>query len=156
MFRPLIAASLSALLLAGTAAQAAEDSPATARHWQTEVERRIDRELANPAVAIDGVRMTEVAMRFDAQGNFQSASVRKSSGETAMDAEALRVANSIRYPRLPLHLRGKPQSVAMQIIMGTGNAMQDAQRDAHKAAVARAADADANRAHAEIAVQPEG
>ena len=156
MFRPLIAASLSALLLAGTAAHAAEDSPATPRHWQAAVQRRLDREIVNPAAAINAVPLTEVAMRFDAQGNFQSASVRKSSGETAMDAEALRVANSIRYPRLPLHLRGKPQSVAIQIIMGTGSAVSGAQRDAQGAAVARAADADANRAHAEIAVQPEG
>lgn len=155
MFRHLILPTTAALLIA-TGAQAGEAQPDTASKWQAEVERRIDRELQTPMAMAEGVHMTEVSMRFDAQGAFEAARVRKTSGIPAVDAEALRVANSITYPRLPSYLQGKPQNVAMQIFFGSQAPVTAANRQAHKAAMARAAETDANRAHAEIAGQPDG
>lgn len=138
-------------------ARAAEVTISTAADWQTEVERRIDNAMLTPSSRNQGVVMAEVVMRFDAQGNFRSATLGKTSGDADVDQEALRVANAIRYPALPAHLQGKPQKVAMQIFFGSDREKVLRQRmKADEAATRLAAKADANRAEAAIATQPAG
>ena len=157
-------AALGALLVSNACigaavfpAKAADIIVSTASDWQTEVERRIDNAMLSPAKLNDGVVMTEVAMLFDERGNFRSATLAKASGNNEVDQEALRVANSIRYPALPAHLQGKPQRVAMQLFFGRDGEKVHRQRMmADQTATPLAAKADANRAEAAIATQPAG
>lgn len=138
-------------------AKAAEVSVATAADWQAEVERRIDDAMRSPFAQSHEVVMAEVVMKFDARGAFRSASLGKTSGLGAVDQEALRVANAISYPTLPVHLLGKPQRVAMQIFFGNDADRVNRQRvKADETATALAAKADASRAEARIAAQPAG
>ncbi len=138
-------------------AKAANLTVSTATDWQAEVEQRIDNAMFSPATLNDGVVMTEVAMLFDERGNFRSATLAKASGNNEVDQEALRVANSIRYPTLPAHLQGKPQRVAMQLFFGRDSEKVHRQRmAADQAATQLAAKTDANRAEAAIATQPAG
>lgn len=138
-------------------ARAGEITVSTASDWQTEVERRIDDAMNSPVTRSNDVAMAEVVMHFDERGSFRSASLGKSSGRGAIDQEALRVANAISYPALPVHLQGKPQRVAMQLFFGSDAAKVNRQRvKAEEAATALAAKADANRAEARIATQPAG
>ena len=136
-------------------AKAAEVTVSTAADWQAEVERRIDNAMQTPNAQSDRTVMTEVVMHFDDKGSFRSASLGKSSGIERVDHEALRVANSISYPALPVHLQGKPRAVGMQIVFGNnGDAVRKQTNKARAAATALAAKADANRAEARIATQP--
>ena len=138
-------------------AKAADITVSTAADWQTEVERRIDNAMLTPASRHQGVVMAEVVMRFDAQGNFRSATLGKTSGDADVDQEALRVANAIHYPALPAHLQGKSQRVAKQIFFGNDREKVLRQRmKADEAATRLAVKADANRAEAAIATQPAG
>lgn len=149
----LFAAAAAALLSAGTAFA----QPATAGDWKADVEQRIDRELQTPTGFANGVTHAEVAMQFDADGRFQSATLRKSSGNASVDAEALRVANRISYPQLPTWLQGRKQTVAMQIFFGDSKkAIARPLRSAHEAAIARAAETDRDRAQANLVAQPDG
>ena len=161
-----LAVSAMGALLISTACIAAAVSPAKAADlttapsavaWQAQVERKIDNEMRTPSSVTNRVVMAEVAMRFDSAGHFETATLRNSSGMTEVDREALRIANSIQYPVLPTHLQGKPQSIAMQIFFGNdGNAVATHRNQAHAIGLAKAADADANRAEAKIAGQPKG
>jgi hypothetical protein len=136
-------------------ARAAEVTVSTAADWQAEVERRIDNAMQTPNAQSDRPVVAEVVMHFDDKGSFLSASLGKSSGLDRVDQEALRVANSIRYPALPVHLQGKPRNVGMQIVFGNNSETVNKQTDkARTAATALAAKADANRAEARIATQP--
>lgn len=138
-------------------AEAAEAKPATAGGWQAEVEHRIDAVMQSPVARSNSVVMTEVAMHFDDRGQFRSASLARPSGISAVDQEALRVANTLRYPALPAHLQGKPRTVAMQIFFGNDGAKVRRQRmKADDAATALAAKTDASRQQAQIAAQPAG
>lgn len=138
-------------------AKAAEVSVSSAADWQAEVERRIDDAMRSPRTQSHEVVMAEVVMKFDERGSFRSASLGKTSGLHAVDQEALRVANAIRYPALPVHLQGRPQRVAMQIFFGNDSATVNRQRvKADETATALAAKADTNRAEASIATQPAG
>lgn len=138
-------------------AKAADITVSTASDWQTEVERRIDDAMRSPLTRSQDVVMAEVVMHFDEHGSFRTASLGKTSGLGAVDQEALRVANTIRYPALPVHLQGKPQRVAMQIFFGNDSTKVNRQRaKANEAATALAAKVDADRAEASIAAQPAG
>lgn len=138
-------------------AKAADVTHSTAADWQAEVERRIDNSMVTPVGLHEGVVMTEVVMIFDQRGNFRSATLARPSGNGEIDQEALRIANSIRYPALPVHLQGKPQRVAMQLFFGhDGEKVRRKQMIADEAATALAAKADANRAEAAIVAQPTG
>jgi hypothetical protein len=138
-------------------AKAAEETFSTAAGWQTEVEKRIDNALQSPTAQSPKVVMAEVAMKFDERGAFRSATLLKSSGIEAVDREAVRTANALRYPDLPVYLQGKPQNVAMQIFFGNQQAgVSEAQAKARRAATALAAKEDTAREQAQIAAQPTG
>jgi|KBSSwiStaDraftv2_1062776.scaffolds.fasta_scaffold28682_9 hypothetical protein len=162
-FQRITVSALGALLISAACitaavspAKAAEVTAPNAMAWKAEVEKRIDRAMITPPSVVKGAVMSEVVMRFDDHGEFRNASLRKSSGLPDVDREALRIANHISYPALPTHLQGKPQTVAMQIIFGS-DARQVAERQekVEAVAVARASQADSNRAVARIAGQPE-
>lgn len=128
--------STACIVAAVAPAKAAEaNAPLTVGDWQAEVEQQIDRLLRSPARSL-GQRdhaVTTVNVRFDAAGKLAGASVARSSRIGAIDAEALRVARSVAYPALPQGLRGRPQTIAMQIYFG-----QSASQDGYVRQQARA------------------
>lgn len=137
--------------------KAAETGVSTATEWQAEVEKRIDRELRSPFANSNAVTMTGVAMHFDDRGNFRSATLEKSSGVSAIDREAIRVARTIRYPALPTYLQGKRNRIEMRIFFGNSAQKLQRERDAaRRAAAALAAKADAKRDQARFAALPTG
>ncbi|MBV9843379.1 MAG: TonB family protein [Sphingomonadaceae bacterium] len=99
-------------------AKAADVAPLTVSDWQKSVDKQIDRTLRFPSgvAAMDGHAIATVAVKFDDHGGFDGASIAKSSGNEAIDAEALRTARTIRYPVLPSGLRGRAQTVSMQLL----------------------------------------
>lgn len=138
-------------------AKAGEVTYSTAAGWQIAVEKRIDNALQSPIGQSPKVVMAEVGMTFDEHGAFRSAALLKSSGIEALDREAVRTANALRYPALPAYLQGKPQKVAMQIFFGNKEAgVSEARAKARKAATALAAKEDTAREQAQIAAQPTG
>ena len=97
-------------------AKAADLAPLTVSSWQQAVDREIDRTLRMPnSAALKDHAIATVAVRFDDHGGFDGASIARSSGDTAIDAEALRTAREVRYPVLPAGLRGSPRTVTMQL-----------------------------------------
>jgi TonB family protein len=113
------AALFSVTCIAGAVApaKAADVAPITVADWQKNVDRQIDSTLQMPAGAIsDGRAIASVAVQFDEHGGFDGASIAQSSGNAALDAEALRTARAIHYPVLPSGLRGRPQTVSMKLL----------------------------------------
>lgn len=126
-FQRIAVSSAGALLLSaacvvgavGTARAAETNAPLTINDWQQDVNRQIDDNLRVPARFDGGLAAATVAVMLNADGEFGSASIAKSSGNDAVDKEAMRVAHAISYPALPTGLRGRPREVTMQVYIGT-------------------------------------
>lgn len=145
--------SIGALLLSAACvvgavspAKAAEaNAPLTVGDWQAVVEQRIDHTLRIPERALDkrDHAVTTVNVSFDRQGDFTGAGVAQSSGIRSIDAEALRVARTLAYPALPEGLRGRPQTIAMQLYFGqAGDGASYAKQETRAKAMAEMAKGD--------------
>lgn len=113
-----IAAGLTVSVIAVVPAPAhAAAAPNAVVAWQANVEKQIDNNLQLPshALANRDHATAEVNIRFNADGQAGSVTLGKSSGDRAVDAEALRTARVIRYPLLPTELRGRERTIAMQV-----------------------------------------
>lgn len=133
-FQRIAVSSAGALLLSAACvigavspARAAEpNAPLTISDWQANVGRQINAELRTPATFRSDTATATVAIALDAGGDFTAAKVAKSSGNGAIDREAIRVASRIAYPALPAGLRGQPQTVTMQVYFGTATSADTA------------------------------
>ncbi|WP_380874867.1 hypothetical protein ACFB49_01840 [Sphingomonas sp. DBB INV C78] len=103
----------------GPARAAEPNAPLTVGDWQRDVNQQIDANLRAPASYRGEAKAATVKLSFDANGNFDGAKVAKSSGSSAIDREAVRVANAIAYPALPEGLRGEAQIMKMQVSFGS-------------------------------------
>lgn len=145
-FHRIAVSSAGALLLSaacvvgavGPARAAEPNAPLTISDWQQDVNEQIDNNLRVPANFDSKLAATTVSVVLNANGEFGGASVAKSSGHSAVDREAIRVARTIDYPTLPSGLRGKPQTVTMQVYIGTSADGID--RRAERLAATRKAD----------------
>lgn len=126
-FQRIAVSSAGALLLSAACVVAAvnpvraaePNAPLTISDWQQNVNRQIDKNLRVPTNFDRKLAATAVSVVLDADGEFDGASVAQSSGSSAVDREAVRVAGAIDYPALPAGLRGRPQQVTMQVYIGT-------------------------------------
>ena len=112
------AAVLSTACVVGAVApaKAADLAPLTVSGWRQAVDHEIDHTLRMPSGAVlKDHAIATVAVRFDDHGGFDGASLARSSGDRAIDTEALRTAREVRYPILPAGLRGSPRTVTMQL-----------------------------------------
>ena len=151
---------LSTACVAGAIApaRAAEpNAPLTTGDWQARVSRQLDAKMSIPAFTLrnDDHAIATINVRFDADGVFSGASLAKSSGLAAIDSSALRTARAIAYPALPAGLRGKPQTVAVQLYYGIAADGEDAagRKRAFEALAARQQRRDGAR---QIAALPTG
>ncbi len=128
-----IAATVTALAIAAVptpaSAKAFAAAPATAAAWQVNVEKQIDATLQMPSVALANRdhAIAQVRVRFNAEGEARSITLAQSSGDEAVDAEALRTAHAVRYPLLPVSLRGQNRSIVMQVYLADGTSATHAQ-----------------------------
>lgn len=101
---------------AGPVKAATPNTPLTIADWQQQVERKIGsaQERDGPARLAQAV----VAVRFTAEGDFAGASVARSTGDRALDRRAVRIAQHVSYPALPVGLRGTPRTVTMHLYFG--------------------------------------
>jgi TonB family protein len=143
------AAVLSTACIVGAVAPAKAEAPAalTVADWQQSVDREIDRTMRMPTLRhpFDGHAIATLAVRFDEHGGFDGATIAKSSGDAAVDAEALRTAREVRYPVLPVGLRGTPRTVTMQLFFAQpvdGNVAREQIAAARLASDARRGTAD--------------
>ena len=118
--RRVLTTAAGALVLS-TACLAAAVSPVRAAeygvtNWKAEVERSIDRELKAPAHLNNGGTAT-VRVTL-ASGQVVDAALIKSSGDKAVDAEALRTARAVAYPDLPAALRTGRRTVDVALYVG--------------------------------------
>jgi len=126
-FQRIAVSSAGALLLSaacvvsavGPARAAEPNAPLTVSDWQQEVGQQINANLRAPASFRGEQATATVAVTLDADGEFTGARIAKSSGHGSIDREAVRVANAVDYPALPAGLRGRPQTVTMQVYFGT-------------------------------------
>jgi len=133
------------------------NSPLTMADWRDVVEDQIAR---RPTVTTTGRMLTgrtdtpavaTVRVRFDADGAFDKATLATSTGDLTFDRDAIRTAETIRYPALPAGLRGKPQTIAVQLVYGVAHSQVEAARlhdiatKYAKAADQNGVDADATR-----------
>ena len=116
------ATAATIMMVAAIPAPVAANTTSPVAQWQAQVERSIDAHLTYPASAKLNSRdaLTLVKLSFDDAGQFRHADLAKTSGNAAVDSEALRTANRIAYPAIPTAMVGK--SVIMQIYMGNGAA----------------------------------
>ena len=155
---PVAAAALLAASSIGTAAIAGPASQSqSAAAWQAQVEHLIDRNLMDPqTTSPSGATASVVGLQFNERGEFQGATLRTSSGNSAVDEEALRVANRISYPALPTFLQGKPQTVAMEIHFGSNREqVASATSKARDVAIAHAQQTDERQKNVRLAMTPE-
>lgn len=102
-FKPVIA--FAAALVATTIALGAAAGPAMANptrdaavsHWMTDAEKQIDSTLTYPRSAIrnNEAGIAEIKLNVAADGSFQNPSLTKSTGNSSLDKEALRVAKTL-------------------------------------------------------------
>ena len=86
----------SVAAVAIVAPQAHAAAPAS---FQSRVEASIDNTMQFPAHVSNDVRgVATVAVLIDAKGNVRSADIVKSSGNGALDREAVRTARAVSYP----------------------------------------------------------
>jgi len=113
-------------------AETAVVTPGTAQAWQANVEKQIDANLLMPAGGLGRVdhAIAHVRVRFNAEGEAGQISLAQSSGDKAVDAEALRTARSIRYPLLPTAMRGRDRNILMQVYFSDGSSERHAQEAA--------------------------
>ena len=128
----------------GPAKAASHNAPLTVADWQNNVADRIA--SAHEATTVyqpSKLATSEVAVNFTADGDYAGATLAKSSGNHMVDARAIQVARSIRYPALPEGFRGAPATVRMVLYFGEGASAQadyDLRQDrAHNVQIARAA-----------------
>ncbi len=119
VFAATIATGLTVLAVASIPQPsfASPQAPQTARAWQLQVEKAIDANLTIPAHAL-GSRdhaVAQVRLHTNSDGDIAQVSLAESSGDAAIDAEALRTARAISYPPLPVQFRGHENSVLMQV-----------------------------------------
>ncbi|UAK26015.1 energy transducer TonB family protein [Sphingomonas nostoxanthinifaciens] len=98
------ALALSAVSVVAAAAPVRAETPAlTATAWQANVQHQLDGSQNVRLGVNDGpqVGTTVLTASFDASGRFQDATIARSSGDAAIDRDALRAARAIDYPALP-------------------------------------------------------
>ncbi len=158
-FGALILSTACVVGAVGPAKAATANAPLTVGDWQADVEQQIDRVLRVPDRSLGGRdhAVTTVSVRFDANGDFAGASVAKSSRIGAVDREALRVARNISYPALPQGLRGRPQTIAMQLYFGqAGDPAAQAKQEARAKTMAEMAKGDRKIDSVQVAALPAG
>lgn len=108
--------STATLAFATAPARASTASPVAT--WQDSVNREIDHTIRAPAAhaSVNSLAAVLLDVRFDANGHFADASIKRSSGSREIDAEALRAARTIAYPPLPAEAAGR--TVTMQLFFG--------------------------------------
>jgi len=134
---------LTATCVIGAAAPVRAASLESLPAWTAAVQSRV---AAVPASADQRLRpatlrSADVALRFTADGRYAGASLARSSGDGAIDAEAVKVANRVRYPRLPESVRGHDQEVALKLYFGDAVSGVTMPASAPRMQVARTANA---------------
>ncbi len=134
----------SAAIAAATPAVAGERAPRTLADWRADVSRQIDARLDIPA---GGLRhgdhaVATVLVSLDADGRLAGVALGQPTGDAAVDEEALRTARAVRYPQLPIELRGSPRTIAMMLYFGEPASDTAAIRQVAEAAALAAAAAD--------------
>ena len=111
---------------------AADIAPATISAWQAQVERSIDKNLRTPDVMLANRdhAVAQVRLHTDSNGQVASIALAQSSGDAAVDVEALRTANAVHYPALPTAFRGRENNILMQVYFA------DSDTAAHDKAIA--------------------
>jgi TonB family protein len=137
----LFAIGAAAVALLAGSAMAGERVPRTLAEWRAEVNRQIDDRLSLPA---GGLRhgdhaVATVLVSLDADGRFADASIGQSSGDAAVDDQALRTARAVHYPQLPVALRGAPRTIAMMLYFGEPGSETEAIRQVGEAVALAAA-----------------
>lgn len=128
--------------VAGPVRAATPNAPLTITDWQQVVEHRLEGLGAVPSDSNE-VRETVIAVRLTADGDFAGAAIARSSGDRAIDREALAVARDATYPALPASYRGHERMVMARIFSGTSAEAVEAERaKARRAANVRYAGAD--------------
>jgi TonB family protein len=139
---------VGAAIIAAAPAVAGERQPQTLAAWRAEVDRQIDATLDIPA---GGLRrgdhaVATVLVSLDAEGRLSGVALGRPTGDAAVDEEALRTARAVRYPPLPVGLRGHPRTIAMMLYFGEPGSDSAAIRQvAEAAALAAAAEQRSNR-----------
>lgn len=137
---------------AGPVKAATPNAPLTVADWQQQVERKIDgaQERDGPSKLAQAV----VAVRFTADGDFAGAGIARSSGDRSIDRRAVRIAQHVSYPALPVGLRGTPRMVEMHLYFGkAANDVDYAAMQDQAAKLARIAKADRPASDARIAAR---
>ena len=111
-------AATSVLAAAGPAKAATTNAPLTVGDWQGSVQRQLDSRQDAMVTDVDKVRNVMIAARFTADGDYAGASLIRSSGDVAIDGQAVRLANRLTYPALPAGYRGRPQLVTLKLFFG--------------------------------------
>lgn len=111
--------ALSSISIFAAVAPVKAATPTDAGAWEQTVANKIGT-ASEPAWVRNPAQLTraEVNAHFTANGDFAGATLARSSGLRAVDARALRIARTIRYPALPGDLRGQPQTVHMELYFG--------------------------------------
>ena len=114
----------SVFAAAAPARAATPNAPATVTDWQKGVERQLDSTQDAAVLNSTDNRVRKVVMtaRFTADGDYAGAQIAQSSGQTAIDRQALRVTNAVKYPPLPAGYRGQPQQVTVRLYFGDAHA----------------------------------
>jgi len=142
LFTTLIAASAAGVALSAVPtplwAASHADASSTASAWQANVEKQINANLQVPTGAFSRAdhATAEVRVKFDADGALRGIQLAQSTGDAALDKEALRTARAVRFPLLPAELRGRNCTVMMQVYFADGTS---AEHDRDAAALTLAA-----------------
>ena len=114
-----LALSATCVIAAVGPAKAADPAPMSVAAWQGKVQQRIEN-APEPLTVYQSQRLaiSQVAVRFTAEGDFAGAVLAKSSGDNLIDNRALKLARTVRYPAMPQGFRGMPTQVSMTLYFG--------------------------------------
>jgi hypothetical protein len=138
-----IAVSATCVIAAvGPARAETRNAPLTVADWQHAVQNRIAmiRE-GNDIYQPPKLTVSEVAVKFTADGDYAGTTLAKSSGDRRIDARAIEVASALHYPALPQGYRGAPATVRLALYFGSGTdaiAAYDRLQDRHDVQLAGA------------------
>ena len=91
---------------------------ATVAQWQSTVQGQLDGVTSNLGMLKGKVGTVTLAARFTADGDYAGAAVARTSGNSQLDQAAREVADTVRYPQLPMSYRGRPQTVLVKLYFG--------------------------------------
>ena len=126
---------LSAACVLGVAGPVKAEAPATIYGWQQNVQGQLDSGLRSVAGTTVADKAATVKVSLDASGKMTGVTVARSSGVASLDREAVRAAQSIRYPALPAKMGARPVTVALNVFFGSEKSVAAQVRKANEAAI---------------------